>query len=251
MYVYIAVFSDFELNIWMKYGIWVFEVFFMIDILKCFITDFTPVGEVKPIRDFKSIAIHYLKTNFIVDLILWMPIAPMLSELTKEITRIYIIKCFRLFKVLAIFNVNKIITSLKERQRKQLSQLVISDIESEQEITIDYNRISFHLYAGYSLQILKLIVNMTNIAFFLGSIRIIYDSFFSYYLLRTASDLKTLDNFYDVFDIHINSIRTIIIIMYYNFSTMAKIGLGDYYPLNDTERIYAVLLFLIGNTVFT
>ena len=32
---------------------------------------------------------------------------------------------------------------------------------------------------------------------------------------------------------------------------MATIGLGDYFPLSDTERIFGIGLFLIGSVVFS
>ena len=51
----------------------------------------------------------------------------------------------------------------------------LHDCESEQDTTVDYNRILFNMYMRYTLQILKLIVNIFNIAFFVGIIWIVYD----------------------------------------------------------------------------
>jgi hypothetical protein len=32
---------------------------------------------------------------------------------------------------------------------------------------------------------------------------------------------------------------------------MATVGLGDYYPISDTERVLGIALFLIGSIIFS
>jgi len=34
-------------------------------------------------------------------------------------------------------------------------------------------------------------------------------------------------------------------------TTLATVGLGDYYPLSETERVLGIGLFLIGSVVFS
>jgi len=42
-----------------------------------------------------------------------------------------------------------------------------------------------------------------------------------------------------------------IIFNYFGLTTLATVGLGDYFPLSDTERILSIGLFLIGSVVFS
>lgn len=207
-----------------------FEVFYFIAIIKHFITDFTPIGEIKPVRDYKKIAIHYLKGNFTIDFILWVPIVPLFGHLQKEIIRLCIIKCYRLFKVLQIFNVNTIVKHIKERQRKMMEKIGINEIESEQDTSIDYNRISFNMYVRYGLQIVKLIVNSFNIAFFVGAIWVIYGDMMVDLFVTDKENKFHKENFSKEYELETNSIRTIVIVMYWSFTTLSSVGFGDYYP---------------------
>jgi hypothetical protein len=86
-----------------------------------------------------------------VDFILWFPFPQLFQHLNEDIGRVYIIKCYRLYRVLQIFNVNTIVKHYKERHRKKIEKLVFNDIESEQDIAVDFNQISFKAYVRYSL----------------------------------------------------------------------------------------------------
>ena len=39
--------------------------------------------------------------------------------------------------------------------------------------------------------------------------------------------------------------------VYYTFTTLGTIGLGDYHPFSDEERIFGVVIFLCGVSIFS
>lgn len=41
-----------------------------------------------------------------------------------------------------------------------------------------------------------------------------------------------------------------LIFVYYGLTTLATIGLGDYSPISETEKVLGIGLFLIGSIVF-
>jgi hypothetical protein len=61
LYSYIAVYSDINLNEEIRESVWFFEIFFFLAMVKNFLTDFIPVGEIKPVRNYKQIAMRYIK----------------------------------------------------------------------------------------------------------------------------------------------------------------------------------------------
>ena len=42
-----------------------------------------------------------------------------------------------------------------------------------------------------------------------------------------------------------------IILVYFSFTTLSTVGLGDLYPANDTERIYQSIVLFLGVVSFT
>jgi hypothetical protein len=46
-------------------------------------------------------------------------------------------------------------------------------------------------------------------------------------------------------------IRRSIISMYFAFTTLSTIGLGDFYPVSDIERLVGAFILLIGVAIFS
>lgn len=59
-------------------------------------------------------------------------------------------------------------------------------------------------------------------------------------------------NFISEFELHERGPVDIAITMtYWGFTTLATIGLGDYYPISDSERLMGCVLFLFGVLIFS
>lgn len=99
----------------------IFESIFAIDIVKNFITEYTPDGEIVPVNDFFKIAERYFSSGFLIDFIPTFPITFILDMTVNKYGRIcYLIKIIRLAKGLKIYNVNSMMGYLKERQAAKI-----------------------------------------------------------------------------------------------------------------------------------
>jgi len=46
-----------------------------------------------------------------------------------------------------------------------------------------------------------------------------------------------------------NNIRAAIAVSYWGFTTLTTIGLGDYHPRSDYERLLCAVIFLVGVSI--
>jgi len=90
------------------------DIYFTIDIAKCFLTQYTPIGDTKPVKNFKKIALNYIENGFKRDFIMWIPIFRILRMIIGENGRLVLfVKCYRIIKGLSIFNVNLLMKNLR------------------------------------------------------------------------------------------------------------------------------------------
>ena len=48
-----------------------------------------------------------------------------------------------------------------------------------------------------------------------------------------------------------NGLRRVLVSLYFAFTTLSTVGLGDYYPVSDIERLVGAFLLLIGVAIFS
>ena len=84
-----------------------FIVFFS-QIIKNFLTDFTPPGDIVPNRNFLDIATRYVHTKFGLDLICIIPFHWILEENFHEFNYLFFIKILRLYRGLDLLNMKKL-----------------------------------------------------------------------------------------------------------------------------------------------
>ena len=97
-------------------------------------TTFTPEGTNKEVKDHKLIAIRYLKSNFTLDFIAWIPLVFFFDMTIDKYYRLfYLIKLIRIMEGLNVFNVNFIIESIK----KAIIKRALINIENDIEMSID------------------------------------------------------------------------------------------------------------------
>lgn len=88
-----------------------YDIYFGAHIVKCFLTDYVPKGEGKPVRDFKSIASNYIQGAFPVDFICWLPLHMMLEvSLNPSDSRDFLcLGLIRLYRSMVKFDVFNLI----------------------------------------------------------------------------------------------------------------------------------------------
>jgi hypothetical protein len=88
-----------------------FDVFFGLDILKKFFTDYTPIGETVPKKDV-SIIRRYLRSSFRMDFLLFFPFFSVIysiSDRNEDAKILFLIKTYRIIRGgFKIFNVSKL-----------------------------------------------------------------------------------------------------------------------------------------------
>ena len=86
----------------------VYDLIFLLDIVRTFLTEFTKDGETVPCRDLMKIAVRYLDSDFKMDFICWLPFWELgVNFKVHKFARVlFIVKCYRIFKAMRIFDVS-------------------------------------------------------------------------------------------------------------------------------------------------
>jgi hypothetical protein len=123
------------------------DIYFTSDIIKCFLAEYTPVGDTKPVRNFKKIASNYIENGFCRDVVMWIPIFRIIRLIVDEHAELVLfVKCYRIVKGLKIFNVNVLMKKLrcfllKNSEKKCMTNRVFGNDQYE-----DHNWIEVQVY---------------------------------------------------------------------------------------------------------
>ncbi len=119
------------------------------------------------------------------------------------------------------------------------------------------NKIMTQIIIIYVYKIFRLIIIITTISYFLGTIWFIFVrltneppgevnvpfTFYNEYGLKDNDNIKKYISYLTPF--------SLIIVVYFAFTTLSTVGFGDYNPKSDMERIITCFVLLIGVTIFT
>ena len=236
------------------------DIYFMLSIIKCFMTSYTN-NDQQQVKDFWKIAMNYLSTTFIMDIITWIPtqyIAKMVDAIimnsieqgeadTSDSSLGYIllwIKCLRIFKGFFIFNVNKITDQIQQHLMRQNEARSKVDYAFAEDIYMDTSKIGFMIYMQFMLSLLKLVLAIMNISFFFGM---------GWYTFVTVTHEVSLEeNFFTTYGVFDNDYPyRVIQFMYFSFTTLATVGFGDYTPRSTIERAFASFILMFGVALFS
>ena len=109
---------------------------------------------------------------------------------------------------------------------------------------MDNNKIMLQIKIMYAFRVLRLIVTILILSYFLGTLWFIFSkrtteteddyTFYNYYELANREDSENL-----------------IIVVYFAFTTLSTVGFGDYNPKSELERIITTFILLIGVACFS
>lgn len=104
------------------------EVAFAIDIIRMFFMQYEDVEEQKTIRNLKLIAKRYLKGDFVVDVlaISRLPLQKLLADdlSQDQLDLLYLLRLFRLYKVLFLLNTQQFQSLLKKLYSRSLNNSI-------------------------------------------------------------------------------------------------------------------------------
>ena len=112
----------------------------------------------------------------------------------------------------------------------------------------DNSKIVFLLMLSYFLRILKLVVIITNVSYFLG--------IFWYIFCEVEIDFFDQDISNEHFQVYFDMrdsepSRISLITTYFAFTSLSTVGFGDFHPRSNPERLICALILLFGVAIFS
>lgn len=122
---------------------YVFFSLFSIDIIFNFMTEFKDTGEMKPCRQFDKIWQRYLRGDFVLDLIAWLPIHYFIDyDRIYFYSWIFLLKLVRFYKAIIQFNVVKIMKIVRRYFVQRTLNIVNNDQKRAESNDEDLNVIT-------------------------------------------------------------------------------------------------------------
>ena len=113
------------------------------------------------------------------------------------------------------------------------------------------------MYVGFFLKINELMTLIFLFSYYIGIFWIVmcelHEDFVNDTNYKTHPDVDSLDvNFLTFYKLHEkDAIDLVIISTYYSLTSLTTIGLGDYRPTNDLERLVCAFFLLFGVSIFS
>ena len=158
-----------------------------------------------------------------------------------------LIKIIRLQKGIELVSSNSFMRQIKTIFNKRLEKLVSDDPYLANNIDIDNNNIMQILMISYMIRVVKLVIFIVLVSYFMGM-------FWYIYCQLTAVDNPIDEDIgfiaYWEFDKKTNYEKGVIV-TYWAFTTLSTVGFGDYYPRSNAERLLCAFILLFGVTIFS
>lgn len=143
------------------------EVFFTLSVLFNFILEFKQDGSMHPIRDLELIAKNYLSGNFVFDVIPCIPLQYV--NIGGREKMFYLIKIMRLYKGIQFMDVSAMVAYLGNYNTKvRLQNMINNDPVKANDTSKDNTFISYVLIGKYCLRVIKLVILIMTVTYFLG-----------------------------------------------------------------------------------
>lgn len=235
-----------------------FELIFLIHCGLKFFVDYNVEGSNIPVKDLSKISTHYFNTGFMEDVI---PIVPLqFYPLYRNRQYLfYIIKLYRITKGLQLYNVQSMIDSVKAFWSKLMLERLELDPELNNNLDLDSNKLEEMLMLSYVLKISKLIIIILNLSYVFGVFwmtlcEAVFDFQFDIdieaYLNNDYDDEPDL--FLNYFELYKKTeYEGLIISTYFAFTSLSTVGLGDFHPRGDVERVVTGFMLLFGVAIFS
>ena len=228
----------------------IMEVFFALDILRYFLTQYVDPEEQKTVRNLKLIAKRYVKGGFIFDILSFSPqilrwlVRNSWAEDTADL--LFLLRMLRLSKVVRLLDSQAFQVLLKKIYDRSLNT-AIRDNPDVKPLKEDHNKIMQQIYIMYIFKVVQLVIFIVVLSYFLGT--------FVYLVTKHTTDLNAAEpefTFYNYYELGTKSdYDNLIIVVYYAFTTLSTVGFGDFNPKSEIERIVTTVILLLGVACFS
>lgn len=133
---------------------------------------------------------------------------------------------------------------------KRLERLVIENPKLANNSDVDNNNIMLILMISYFFKVVKLVIFILIVSYFMGMLWYIYCELTHD---DTIVDPKGEDlGFILKWNLDQKSnLEKAIIVTYWAFTTLSTVGFGDFYPISNPERLLCAFILLFGVTIFS
>jgi hypothetical protein len=196
--------------------------FFTVDIFLQFLTSYTDEMKQVEVVDLRSIASNYLRGWFVIDFLSVVPIQLVLDQASFS-RLVRFARIGKMYKMLKIFRLIKILKLVKQNRG------VVRKLSESMQISTGMERLAFFTF------FFSIFLHVSSCLFIMLA---------AYEVELT--DVRWIDQFeeYSQLEIYITS-------CYYVLTTTSTVGYGDITPQNTYERLFGMVLMLVGVLSFT
>lgn len=236
------------------------EFIFLIDFMMTFFVDYKDQmkNHEHVIRDHEKIATRYIQNgSFKIDILALLPVQWLVLERNRQ-RYLYIFKLIRLKQGLDNMDINKVLRVYKSNQQSQLAEFIEQDLVAANCKITDHTRIGRILAMSFILKTLKVIIVIASCSYFFGMAFKI--------LIEIEADLNNWDDygngnsddqpehftsFYGLDCVTGEDMFQVLVYFYFSFTSLSTVGLGDYNPRSDNERLFIAFGLLVGVAIFS
>jgi len=123
------------------------------------------------------------------------------------------------------------------------------DENLKNNIEIDQNKVDSIIKIGFLVKIIKQVIYIFCIAWFMGIIYYIYCDI-SNDLVAVGWNVGKDNNFISVYFEGWSNGNRALAVLYFLFTTLSTVGFGDYHPKNEFEQAFTAFVLLSGVCIF-
>ena len=216
---------------------YIIEAFFIVFIIIQFFHEYQDPTTFLIVKDFKHIALRYIKGWFIIDLLSIIPFQLFIKSTDTNLKYLKMIRFLRLPKFIQTIDVqrfDKLATSFLTKNEKN---------NASKRLMVIFN-------VRYFFKIIRLIIMATILSYVLGCIwYLICHSIFNRRFNIGYPKTKT---FYTEYKLYNKSpLKRLMLCCYYVLTGLTTVGYGDYNASNEYEKIFGIIIMFLGVAIFS
>jgi hypothetical protein len=171
----------------------------------------------------------------------------------------YAIKLYRITKGLKLYNVQVMTDAMKDYWQEVVVERLEDDPELNNNLDIDSNKLEEMLLLNYFLKIMKLVIIILNLSYLFGVFWMClceavldfqFDIDIETYVNNDFDEEPDL--FLNYFQMYkLSEYEALIIATYFAFTSLSTVGLGDFHPRGNIERVCTGFMLLFGVAIFS
>jgi hypothetical protein len=215
-----------------------------------FFTEYISEEDFYPVRDIKKIGMRYIKSSFVFDILTVIPFRYMVREAEVQ-NLLQLFKLLRLPRLFQLIEPKQFTGLIKSYYNSKIKRVIAKGAYKSEQLT-DHNAIMRQIMIGYFFRVLRLVLIIFTISYFIGTLWFVY----CWQLYTKVYGAVGTDNFIGEykFDQRLEAgedFDSMISVVYFAFTTLATVGYGDFHPVSNAELIFGSFIILFGVTVFS